>query len=80
MSRFNKGYKVLLGAEVRIDRVVVKGVGDELVYVDGRTWEEAQIYSEDAKVNLLKTIFKDGEMTKEQSLSEIRNVLHGGKF
>ena len=60
--------------------VVVKGVGDELVYVDGRTWEEAQIYSEDAKVNLLKTIFKDGEMTKEQSLSEIRNVLHGGKF
>ena len=30
--------------------------------------------------NLLKTVFKDGEMVKEYTLSEVREVLHGGKF
>lgn len=60
--------------------VVARGTNDALVYVDGRTWEEAQISGADAEVNLLQTIFKDGKMIKEQSLSEIRNVLHGGEF
>lgn len=48
---------------------------DGYVYFDGYTWEEAQ-----GEVNLLKTIFKDGKMIREQSLAEIRNVLYGGTF
>ena len=47
-----------------------------LKYVDGRTYEMAHIYAD----NLLQPIFKNGIMLKEQSLSEIRNVLHGGDF
>ena len=46
-----------------------------LIYFDGYTWEEAQ-----GEVNLLKTVFKDGKMIREQSLANIRNVLHGGNF
>ena len=60
--------------------VVVEAVGGSLVHVDGRTWEEAQISSADAKVNLLQTIFKDGKMIKEDSLVDIRKRLHGGNF
>lgn len=60
--------------------VVVKGSDDKLIYVDGRTWEEAHVSGEDAKVNLLQSVFKDGQLIKEQSLAEIRNILHGGKF
>lgn len=60
--------------------VVAEAVGGSLVHVDGRTWEEAQLVGGDAEVNLLQTIFKDGKMIKEQSLAEIRDVLHGGKF
>lgn len=60
--------------------VVVGKPRGELIYVDGRSWEEAHVSGEDAKVNLLQPIFKDGQLIKEQSLSEIRNVLHGGKF
>lgn len=30
--------------------------------------------------NLLQVVFEDGKMIKEQSLAEIRNVLHGGNF
>ena len=48
---------------------------DGYVYFDGYTWEEAQ-----GEVNQLKTVFKNGKMAREQSLAEIRNVLHGGKF
>ena len=48
---------------------------DGYVYFDGYTWDEAQ-----GEVNLLKTVFKDGKMVREQSLAEIRNVLHGGDF
>jgi nicotinamide phosphoribosyltransferase len=54
--------------------------GSELVYVDGRTWEEAQVSGADSEVNLLQTIFKDGKMIKEQTLAEIRDRLHGGNF
>lgn len=32
------------------------------------------------KENLLKSVFKDGKMTKEFTLKEIRETLHGGKF
>lgn len=60
--------------------VVVKGSNDKLIYVDGRTWEEAHVSGEDAKVNLLQPVFKDGQIIKEQSLAEIREILHGGKF
>ena len=60
--------------------VVAKGTNDTLVYVDGRTWEEAQVSGADAETNLLKTIFKNGEMVVEQSLSDIRNILHNGEF
>lgn len=60
--------------------VVVKGSDDKLIYVDERTWEEAHVSGEDAKVNLLQPVFKDGQLIKEQSLAEIRDILHGGKF
>lgn len=60
--------------------VVVKSSDDKLIYVDGRTWEEAHVSGEDAKVNLLQPVFKDGQLIKEQSLAEIRDILHGGKF
>lgn len=61
--------------------VVAKGTNDtSLIYVDGRTWEEAQVTGADAETNLLKTIFKNGEMVVEQSLSDIRNILHNGEF
>lgn len=60
--------------------VVVKGSDDKLIYIDGRTWEEAHVSVEDAKVNLLQPVFKDGQLIKEQSLAEIRDILHGGKF
>lgn len=50
----------------------------ELCYMDGLTWEEATDYEEHD--NMLKPVFKDGILLKEQSLMEIRNELHGGKF
>ena len=59
--------------------VVVRN-SDNLIYADGRTWEEAHVSGADASVNELETIFKDGKMVREQSLAEIRNVLHGGNF
>ena len=60
--------------------MVVQGSDDKLIYVDGRTWEEAHASGKDAKINLLQPIFKDGQLIKEQSLAEIRDILHGGKF
>lgn len=45
-------------------------------YKDEYTWAEAVNDTE----NKLVTVFKDGKMVKEQSLAEIRNILHGGKF
>ena len=60
--------------------VVVETPKKGLFHVDGRTWEEAHVSGEDAKVNLLQPIFRDGQLIKEQSLAEIRNVLHGGRF
>ncbi len=48
----------------------------EYVFKDGYTWEEAVA----AKENCLEPIFKDGKMLKEQTLDEIRQRLHDGKF
>lgn len=45
-------------------------------FEDKYDWESACLDEE----NLLKTVFKDGVMVKEQSLAEIRDRLHGGKF
>lgn len=47
-----------------------------LEYKDGFTWNEA---CKD-KNNLLQPIFKNGYMLKEYTLSEVRNILHGGFF
>ena len=46
----------------------------KLVYVDGRTWTEAQVSGIDAECNLLKTIFVDGKMIKETDI--IRREKH----
>lgn len=48
----------------------------EYIYKDEFTWDEAANNLE----NQLVTVFKDGKLVKEQSLQEIRNRLHGGKF
>ena len=48
----------------------------DLVFEDGKTWEEAC----NNPMNELRVVFKDGEMVEEQSLKEIRDRLHGGKF
>ena len=45
-------------------------------FTDEHTWAEAAA----DKDNKLVTIFKDGKMTSEQSLQEIRAILHKGKF
>lgn len=49
---------------------------EDYIYSDGHSWDEAY-YSYENEMN---TVFKDGVMTKEQSLAEIRNRLHGGRF
>lgn len=56
--------------------VVTRNESGTLVYQDGFTWEEAT----GAPENLLVTVYKDGIVKKEQSLQEIRNRLHDGKF
>ena len=48
---------------------------DTITYLDGLTWNEIGWTD-----NLLQPIFKDGIMIKEQTLSEIRDTLHGGNF
>jgi len=47
-----------------------------IAYTDQKTWEEAS----NDPCNMLKPIFRDGEMLKETSLKEIRKTLHGGDF
>jgi nicotinamide phosphoribosyltransferase len=48
----------------------------ELVCADGFTYKEA----ENRPDNLLRPVFRDGKMLREQSLREIRDRLHGGQF
>lgn len=47
-----------------------------ITFEDGKTWNEVT----NDNANLLETVFEDGKMTKEYTLAEIRNTLHGGKF
>jgi nicotinamide phosphoribosyltransferase len=54
----------------------VTEAGGTLICSDGLTFEEA----EGVCGNLLKPVFRDGEMLREQSLREIRGMLHGDKF
>ena len=56
--------------------VVKKNESGDYSFQDGYTWEE----SVENKENQLETIFKNGTMVKEQTLSDIRNILHGGRF
>ncbi len=50
-------------------------VNSDLSFTDEHTWDEA--YTSD---NMLQPVFRDGKLLKEQSLAEIREVLHGGNF
>lgn len=45
------------------------------IFSDGHTWDEASTAD-----NQLETIFKDGKMIREQSLADIRSILHNGMF
>lgn len=56
--------------------VVHKDKLNRLYYEDDRNWMET---CNDSR-NLLKTIFADGKMVKEQTLTDVRNMLHGGAF
>lgn len=56
--------------------IVTKDEAGNYKYQDEFTWNEAVLSEE----NELVTIFKDGKLVREQTLSEIRNVLHGGEF
>lgn len=47
----------------------------KLMYTDGWNWKQAN-----TEINMLKPVFKDGRLLGEQSLREIRDRLHGGKF
>ena len=48
-----------------------------LEYQDG--YDTASIDSFEGE-NLLKPVFRDGKMAKEQTLQEIRGILHEGRF
>lgn len=48
---------------------------DGITYRDGFTWEEA-----DCEENLLEPVFVDGRLLREQSLADVRHVLHLGRF
>lgn len=53
---------------------VYRNENGELEYKDGYTSKDIP------QGNLLETVFKDGKMVKEYTISEIRNKLNGGKF
>lgn len=46
----------------------------KITYMDGLTWDEV------CKDNLMKTVFKDGELVKSESLFEIRARLNNNRF
>lgn len=56
--------------------VVFSDHNGNLLYKDNYTWDEASNNSE----NLLKPIFRNGEMLQEQSLNDIRAQLYNGGF
>ena len=55
--------------------IVKRGIEGDFEYLDGYSWKDTQI-----DTNELRTVFKDGQMVREQSLAEIRNKLHKGEF
>ena len=57
--------------------VVYRGENGELAYRDG--YDHVSIDSFEGE-NLLKPVFRDGKMVKEQTLRDIRDILHGGAF
>jgi len=57
--------------------VVFRGKNGNLDYQDG--YDTATIDSFEGE-NLLKPVFCNGRMVKEQTLQEIRHLLHDGKF
>ena len=56
--------------------VVHKDINGNISFDDSCTWA----YATEDPENILMPVFKDSEMLKEQSLSEVRKVLHGGTF
>ena len=57
--------------------VVYRNTDGNLDYRDG--YDTATIDSFEGE-NLLAPVFRDGKMVKEQTLREIRNTLHEGRF
>lgn len=55
--------------------IVTKNKNGEYTFTDQHTWADTQV-----RENELKTVFKDGQLIKEQSLKEIRSRLHDNKF
>jgi len=56
--------------------LVYRTADGEYHYQDGYTWDELEnIVNQE-----LKTVFKDGKLVKEETLSEIRERLNDGKF
>jgi nicotinamide phosphoribosyltransferase len=55
---------------------VFRNADGKLDYKDGFDSQSIKNF----KGNLLEPVFKDGKMIREQSLMEIRNILHNGKF
>lgn len=55
--------------------IVTKDENGEYTFKDGYSWAEAVTAD-----NCLDTIFRDGKMIKEQSLADIRGLLHKGGF
>ena len=56
--------------------VVKQDEAGNYIYQDGYTWEEA--YND--PTNALVPVFRDGRLLKEQTLREIRERLHEGRF
>lgn len=56
--------------------VVYQSDNGDISYVDGYTWKAANVLP----FNMLRPVFVNGSLLNEQSLAEIRNVLHGGNF
>ena len=73
-KKSQKGCCVVYEEEIRL--LDESYAGTEIHYKDEFTWDEA---CNDPR-NMLKTIFKDGTMTKAYTLAEVRANLHGGNF
>lgn len=57
--------------------IVFKDKEGKLCYTDGHSFAEAHLNNSG---NLLKTVFKDGKLIKEETLQDIRQRLNGGSF